>query len=70
MKTVTFDDEAYALLKGLKMGPGDSFSDVVKRHLGNRPRLEDSAGGWKHKSKRDVKRLRDETVRMFGTTLD
>ena len=31
MKTITLDDEAYALLKAWKRAPRDSFSSVVKQ---------------------------------------
>lgn len=72
MKTVTFDDEAYELLRGLKL-PGDSFSDVVKRYLGQRQRLdalERTAGAWSDMTDAEVKALRREMVRGFGTTKD
>ena len=32
-KNVTLDDEAYDLLKSLKIGPQDSFSQVVRRNI-------------------------------------
>ncbi len=32
-KTITVDDEAYALLVSCKEGPGDSFSKVIKRKI-------------------------------------
>jgi len=35
-KTITIDDDAYALLSSLKRRPGDSFTKVILRHL-NRP---------------------------------
>lgn len=66
MKTVTFDDEAYDLLRGLKISPKDSFSDVVKRHLGERrPSIMDSAGAWSDVTDEEVKRMREETIHMF-----
>jgi predicted CopG family antitoxin len=68
MKTVTFDDEAYEILRGLKSGPGDSFSDVVKRHFGGAPQLEDSAGGWSDMTDGEVRRLRASTIAVFETT--
>ena len=70
MKTVTLDDAAYALLRGAKQAPQESFSTVVKRLLGATPRLEDAFGGWADMTDEEVKRLRDETVAMFGTTGD
>jgi len=32
-KTITIDDDAYALLAGLKQGAGDSFTKVIRRHV-------------------------------------
>lgn len=68
MKTVSFDDDAYNLLKGAKSSPAESFSDVVKRHFGVRRTLADSAGGWADVSAAEAKRMRRETVDAFGTT--
>lgn len=43
-RTISVDDEAYALLKAAKIGD-ESFSDVVKRTLSpTRPKLADLAG--------------------------
>lgn len=68
MKTVSFDDDAYTLLKGAKLSPSESFSDVVKRHFGARRPLADSAGGWSDMTAAEAKRLRREAVDAFGTT--
>ena len=68
MKTVSFDDEAYNLLKGAKRSPSESFSDVVKREFGSRRDLLDSAGAWADASDDDIEQLRDETRRAFGST--
>lgn len=70
MKTVTFDDEAYTLLRGAKRRPGESFSNVVKRHFGPKRALEDSAGGWADVASGRIARLRRERVETFGTTLE
>ena len=35
-KCITIDDDVYKLLLGLKQGPGDSFTKVLRRHV-NRP---------------------------------
>lgn len=32
-KTITIDDDAYALLAGLKQGASDSFTKVIRRHI-------------------------------------
>lgn len=64
MKTVSFDDEAYRLLKGSKL-PGESFSDVVKRLLGHRRDLGDSAGAWSGMTDEEVEALREETLDAF-----
>jgi predicted CopG family antitoxin len=32
-KTITIDDDAYALLLSLKQGAGDSFTKVIRRHV-------------------------------------
>lgn len=64
MKTVSFDDEAYRLLKGSKL-PDESFSDVVKRLLGQRRDLRDSAGAWSDVTDEEVRTLRDEAVDAF-----
>lgn len=69
MKTVTLDDEAYELLRGLKVGTNDSFSDVVKRHFGRRPTLDESAGGWSDMTDGEARQLRRSMVDGFGTTL-
>lgn len=68
MKTVTFDEEAYRLLKGAKVSPAESFSEVVKRHFGVRRSLAASAGGWRDMSAAEAKRLRKQTVETFGST--
>jgi predicted CopG family antitoxin len=70
MKTVTFDEEAYEILRHLKVGPRDSFSDVVKRHLGRlagrKASFEDAFGGWSDMTDEEVRRMREETVQGFG----
>ncbi len=68
MKTVSLDDEAYGLLKGAKLSPGDSFSDVVKRRFGSRPSVRDSAGSWAGVSEERLARLREERLATLGTT--
>ncbi|MFO1533367.1 MAG: antitoxin VapB family protein [Thermoplasmatota archaeon] len=68
MKTVTLDDEAYELLRGARLVPKESFSSVVKRTLGMRPRWEDSAGTWSGKTDDDVRRLREDSDETFGWT--
>lgn len=70
MKTISLDDDAYDALRGLKVAPGDSFSDVVKRHFGHGAKLEESAGGWADVREAEVKALRRETVDAFGTTAE
>jgi predicted CopG family antitoxin len=65
MKTVTFDDEAYNLLKGAKLSPQESFSDVVKRHFGRRRSLVETAGAWRDMTAADARALRDESRRAF-----
>jgi negative regulator of replication initiation len=32
-KTITIGDDVYRLLSSLKQGAGDSFSDVLRRHI-------------------------------------
>lgn len=67
VKTISLDDEAYRLLKAHKLGPGDSFSKVVKRHFGH-PRqegLEASFGAWKDAPADFARRLREESRRNF-----
>ncbi len=66
MKTVTFDEEAYNLLRRAKLTPKESFSQVVKRLAGSRPQWEDSFGGWADKSDDEIKRLRRESIEAFG----
>lgn len=70
MKTISLDDEAYRLLKGLKVGPQDSFSSVVKRHFGAKSGLQASAGGWSEMPDERVERLHRERVETFGTTAE
>lgn len=65
MKTVSFDDEAYNLLRGAKL-PGESFSDVVKRRFGGRrDAILATAGGWKDMSDAEAEALRQETRGTF-----
>lgn len=66
MKTVTFDDEAYDLLRAAKLTPKESFSHVVKRTLGRRASWDDTAGAWSHKSADEVRRLREHSIATFG----
>lgn len=68
MKTVTFDDDAYALLRGHRTNPQESFSHVVKRLLGKRRGLAESTGGWDDMTAKEAKALRQELVDAFGTT--
>ena len=68
MKTVTFDDEAYALLRHARLRPRESFSQVVKRTLGGRPSWSTSAGGWADMSDDEARALRAESVEAFGWT--
>lgn len=71
MKTVSFDDEAYRLLRGAKRDPKDSFSDVVKRHFGHkREGIAASAGGWADVPEERIERLKRERIEIFGTTKD
>lgn len=65
MKTVSFDDEAYELLKGAKL-PGESFSDVVKRKFGGRrDGLAASFGSWKDMPPDLYARLKKERADLF-----
>lgn len=67
MKTVTFDDEAYELLRGLKISPKDSFSDVVKRHFGaRRATIEDTAGAWSDMTDDEVRALRARAADLLS----
>jgi predicted CopG family antitoxin len=68
MKTVTFDEEAYELLRSAKLSPRESFSHVVKRTLGGRPHWRDSAGAWAHVTDEQVARLRRDSEETFGWT--
>ena len=68
MKTVSFDEDAYNLLKGAKLSPTESFSDVVKRRFGAKRALADSAGGWADMTDAESKRLAKERIGAFGTT--
>lgn len=70
MKTISLDDEAYRVLKGLKLGPQDSFSSVVKRHFGDEVDLRASAGGWEDVPPERIERIERERVDVFGTTGD
>ncbi|HUR24637.1 MAG TPA: antitoxin VapB family protein [Candidatus Thermoplasmatota archaeon] len=68
MKTVTFDDEAYELLRSAKLTPKESFSHVVKRTLGARASWDQSAGAWSDKTDAEVRRLRQASEETFGWT--
>lgn len=70
MKTVTFDDEAYEILRGLKQSSKESFSDVVKRHLGKRRSIQDSAGAWSGLPRERFAEIRRESIEAFGVTKD
>ncbi len=65
MVTVTLDDASYQLLKGAKISRRESFSDVVKRHFGQRPRLAESAGAWYNVRDDEVAAMRQETTDAF-----
>ena len=65
MKTVSFDDRAYDLLRGAK-NAGDSFSDVVKRLLGGPARpIAASARGWSDMTDEELAALRRDTIGAF-----
>lgn len=74
MKTVTFDDEAYELLRAAKLTPKESFSQVVKRVWGP-PR---GAAGWDKVfgalkgewTDEDVRKMRQDSIDAFGWTGD
>jgi len=66
MKTITLDDEAYEILTALKVGPRDSFSNVVKRNFPTFDRIRSSAGTWDDVTDEEVRRLRRETVEALG----
>lgn len=67
MKTVSFDDEAYNLLKGAKL-PQESFSDVVKRTLGRkRDGIAATAGAWRDEPD-PMPKLKEDRIKTFGTT--
>lgn len=70
MKTVTLDDDAYRLLKAAKQSPRESFSSVVKRTFGGRPRLRDARGGWADVPDERIEALRKEREAIFGSTGD
>ena len=55
-KMVALDQEAYDRLKRMK-GPGESFSDVVKRVTAKRRPLTDFAGIWKDYPKEEFDRF-------------
>lgn len=65
MKTVTFDDDAYNLLRGAKLTSQESFSDVVKRHFGRKRGILETAGAWKDMTNVEARALRAESRRAF-----
>ncbi len=66
MKTITLDDEAYAILAAMKVDPRDSFSKVVKRQFRKSGRIRSSAGSWKDATDAEVSALRRETLAAFA----
>jgi len=63
-KVIMVSDEVYERLRKLKR-PGESFSDVINRLLGRKPRLTDIAGSRTISAKdwnriKEVFRIRDE----------
>ncbi len=50
VKTITVTEEAYRLLAKEKKGE-ESFSQVIKRLMGDRGTLADSLGAWKMSEK-------------------
>lgn len=71
MKTVSLDDDAYDLLKGAKVRPTESFSEVVKRHFGaRRGGIEATAGAWADADPDLLVRLKRERLDAFGSTRD
>lgn len=73
MKTVTFDDEAYDLLRSAKLTQDESFSKVVKRVLGHgeaagRDGWDRSFGAWGDLDDAHLARLRQGSIDAFGWT--
>ncbi len=65
MKRIRLDDETYRLLVGAKIYTSESFSMVVKRLLGTRRPIGESAGAWSDMTDEEVNRLRRETLETF-----
>jgi len=65
--TIALDREAHELLKERK-GPGESFSDVVKRIARDRRSLSEYAGIWKGMSRSDFRKIERAVER--GRQLD
>jgi predicted CopG family antitoxin len=70
MKTVTFDDEAYDLLRSAKLTPGESFSKVVKRVLGQKQGWDRVFGAWADLTDEEVAAMRQRSIDAFGWTGD
>lgn len=52
---------------GAKIYASESFSMVVKRLLGTRRPIGESAGAWSDMTDEEVNRLRRETLETFGS---
>lgn len=57
-KTITITEDAYDVLKSRKL-PDESFSEVIKRVVGEKRDIMRHAGAWKHIPDEEIEEMKN-----------